>query len=229
MASESAPASAAATTPAQWQAGGWRAKLPTSVARFGLGALGNRSLCGARGSRCWGDACGDLKLSGRGELQPQAPPRAAAAAERGWQPGGVADRGGQGGRGGKGEEEEEEEEEGEGEEQAALEHCPSGPVFGNLQTFFFADPEEGPTSPQALATARRRLAQLHVVGLAEHMEASMCLLLWRLRKLSLFDADCRGGLGGGGGGDGKQKSEAEKQREAGEAAALAEFLAVENK
>ena len=143
MASESAPTSAAASTTAQWQAGAWRAKLPTPVSRFGLGALGNRSLCGAQGSLCWGDACGDLKLSSRGELQPQPPPRAAAAAaaERGGQAGGQGDYGGQGEQGE------------ENEEQAFLEHCPSGPVFGNLQTFFFADPEEGPTSPQALATA----------------------------------------------------------------------------
>ena len=142
MASESAPTSAVASTPAQWQAGSWRAKLPTPVARFGLGVLGNRSLCGAQGSLCWGDACGDLKLSSRGELQlqPQPQPRtaAAAAAERGGQAGGQADYGGQGEQGE------------ENEEQASLEHCPSGPVFGNLQTFFFADPEEGPTSPQAL-------------------------------------------------------------------------------
>ena len=206
MASESAPVSAVASTPAQWQAGSWRAKLPTPVSRFGLGALRNRSLCGAQGSLCWGDACGDLKLSSRGVLLPQP---LAAEAGRGTQAAALGEHDGRGGQG-LGERGEQSLDQAS-MDHASMEQCPSGPVFGNLQTFYFADrdaprleptrpapprrrtapnrrtaalrhrlaephpsparaAEEGPTSPQALATARKRLSQLHFIGLAEHME-----------------------------------------------------------
>ena len=51
---------------------GWQRVLPSFAQAPApsrrLAALPNRSLCGAHGSSCWGESCGDLRLSGKGEL-----------------------------------------------------------------------------------------------------------------------------------------------------------------